>query len=407
MGSEADPRPVVMKFGGSSLATHDDMRAVAKFVVAGTGTRPVVVVVSAMGKTTNQLQRDAKALCEEPPARELDMLMTTGERHAMAMLALAITSAGRSAISLTGSQCGIITDHQHGRARIVEVRPFRILDELAAGHVVIVGGFQGVSYKREVTTLGRGGSDTTAVALAAALGADCEIYSDVDGVYSADPNLIAGAQRLDEIDSAEMLALSRAGARVLHARAVEIARERDIVLYARRTSDHGEGLQTVIRSSGAVPSGIRAITSEPVSRLNLEFPSEGEDVLIAPAVALCGLGLRYLQVSRVGASAWVPRARLPEIERAIAAARSSEPDAWRALGEVRFDSEFCAVTCVGSGLDERPELWGGVAECLGDAGIPVHAVRSDVNSVALLIAEHQGDDAARLLHDALVIQTPA
>jgi aspartate kinase len=141
------------------------------------------------------------------------MLLSTGEREAMTFLAIAIQALGRSAISFTGSQCGIITDHQHGRARIIEVRPFRILDELAAGHIVIVGGFQGVSYKREVTTLGRGGSDTTAVALAAALSADCEIYSDVDGVYSADPGEVPDAQRIPEISYESMQALARAGAK--------------------------------------------------------------------------------------------------------------------------------------------------------------------------------------------------
>ena len=156
---------------------------------------------------------------DPPPARELDMLLSTGERNAMALLAIAIHARGQRAISLTGSQCGIITDHQPGRARIVEVRPFRILDEIAAGQIVIVGGFQGVSYKREVTTLGRGGSDTSAVALAAALGADCEIYSDVDGVYDADPRDVSGASRIDELDyeQAQALSASASGLSAPHA----------------------------------------------------------------------------------------------------------------------------------------------------------------------------------------------
>ncbi|MCA9690951.1 MAG: aspartate kinase, partial [Myxococcales bacterium] len=157
-------RPVVMKFGGSSVADLERLRRVARRVVARAQERKVAVVVSAMGKTTNNLVAEACALLDPPPARELDMLMTTGERISMALLAIAIAAEGRTAISLTGSQCGIITNHQAGRARIVEVRPFRVEDEWAEGHVVIVGGFAGVSYKREVTTLGRGGSDTTAVA---------------------------------------------------------------------------------------------------------------------------------------------------------------------------------------------------------------------------------------------------
>ena len=206
-----------MKFGGSSVADLERLRHVARRVVERAAQQPVVVVVSAMGKTTDALLTQARALADPPPARELDMLLTTGEREAMTLLAIAIQSLGRRAISLTGSQCGIITDHQHGRARIMEVRPFRIDDELAAGNIVIVGGFQGVSYKREVTTLGRGGSDTTAVALAAALAADCEIYSDVDGVYSADPSEVPDARRIPEISYETMQALARAGARVLHA----------------------------------------------------------------------------------------------------------------------------------------------------------------------------------------------
>src|SRR5690606_36653798 len=157
------------------------------------------------------------------------------ERQSMAILAMAIQSLGHPAISLTGSQAGIITTHRHGRARIVEVRPLRVQDELAAGQVVVVGGFQGVSYKREVTTLGRGGSDTTAVALAAALGADCEIYSDVDGVYSSDPRQVDGVHRLEEISFEEMRALSRAGAKVLHAQAVQLAEDADISIFVRAT----------------------------------------------------------------------------------------------------------------------------------------------------------------------------
>ncbi|PIW69406.1 MAG: aspartate kinase, partial [Ignavibacteriales bacterium CG12_big_fil_rev_8_21_14_0_65_30_8] len=194
-------RVIVQKYGGSSVADFDKIKLIAKkiFDIADNNTR-IVVVVSAMGKTTNQFIQMAKEISENPPRREMDMLLSTGERITMSLLCMALSELGKDSISLTGSQCGIITDDRHNNARVIEVRPFRVQDELAKGKVVVVGGFQGVSYKRDITTLGRGGSDTTAVALAAALNAErCEIYSDIDGVYSADPSIIKNAKHLKEI----------------------------------------------------------------------------------------------------------------------------------------------------------------------------------------------------------------
>jgi aspartate kinase len=189
-----------------------------------------------MGKTTDQLLGLARSVTGEPPRRELDMLLSTGERISMALLAMALEARGLSAISFTGSQSGILTNDRHSGARIIEVRPVRIEDELERGKVVIVAGFQGMSYKREITTLGRGGSDTTAVALAAALGADCEIYSDVDGVYSADPRVVTDAHRLDRLGYEEMQELAEHGAKVLNAQAVEWARRHGVVILARATA---------------------------------------------------------------------------------------------------------------------------------------------------------------------------
>lgn len=238
---------IVQKFGGSSVADVAGIRRVAAHAVATrrSGKR-VVVVVSAMGKTTDGLVKLAHEVTPTPDRRELDMLLTAGERIAMAILAMAIRDLGEPATSLTGSQCGLITNDAPGGARIVEVRPFRVQDALDAGQIVIVAGFQGVSWKKEVTTLGRGGSDTTAVALAAALSAEaCEIYSDVDGVYSADPRKVADARRLDELGHDEMLAMARAGAKVLGADAVAWARLHDVALYAR-ASDGRVG-ETIVR----------------------------------------------------------------------------------------------------------------------------------------------------------------
>ncbi len=234
---------IVQKYGGSSVADVAKIQRVAERVATtrAQGSQ-VVVVVSAMGDTTDELLALARKVSPDPHRRELDMLLTAGERISMALLGLALQAGGVEAVSFTGSQSGIITDGAHTNARILEVRPVRILEELARGRVVIVAGYQGVSREKEVTTLGRGGSDTTAIALAAALEAEvCEIYSDVDGVYTADPRLVPGARRLSELSHEEMQQLSLSGAKVLNAQAVEFARDRGIVIHARSTFASGPG----------------------------------------------------------------------------------------------------------------------------------------------------------------------
>ncbi len=228
---------VVHKYGGSSVADIEKIQKVAaKVVDAAAAGYGMVVVVSAMGKTTDGLLQMARQIAPEPPRRELDMLLSVGERITMSLLSMAIHRLGYEAISFTGSQSGIVTTDSHSNARIIEVRPFRIQDELARNRIVIVAGYQGTSYKREITTLGRGGSDTTAIALAAALEAErVEIYSDVDGVYSADPRIVPEARRLDEVDIDEMLTLSRSGAKVMAGDALEYARKHGIAIYAKST----------------------------------------------------------------------------------------------------------------------------------------------------------------------------
>src|SRR5574338_622621 len=234
---------VVQKYGGSSVADADKIKLVAQRIARTKAAgKKVVVVVSAMGKTTNSLIEKAKAISASPSRRELDMLLTCGEREAMSLLTMACAEEGLEAISFTGSQAGILTNDSHANARIVEVRPFRVEDELARGRIVIVAGFQGVSYKREVTTLGRGGSDTTAVALAGALGAEyCEICSDVDGVYTGDPRVVDATSLIEAISHEEMLELTSHGAKVLHAESVEFARRTGVALYARATFSEGAG----------------------------------------------------------------------------------------------------------------------------------------------------------------------
>lgn len=240
---------IVQKYGGSSVSDIDKIRKVAeKAVETKRAGNQVVVVVSAMGNTTNELIGLAHQLHDAPPRREMDMLVSVGERITIALLSMAMHALGEEAISFTGSQSGIITNDNHHHARIVEVRPFRIQDELERGRLVIVAGYQGVSYKREITTLGRGGTDTTAVALTAALGAErCEIYSDVDGVFSADPRAIPGAEKLEEVTYDEMIALARGGAKVLNAEAVAYAKRHGIAIYAKSTFAGPEKTGTVIR----------------------------------------------------------------------------------------------------------------------------------------------------------------
>ncbi len=236
-------RVVVLKFGGSSVANPEKILRVAEKVVA---TRKkgydVVVVVSAMGDTTDNLLSLAKTVNPNPHRRELDMLLSVGERISMALLSMAIAKLGYDAISLTGSQSGIITNDSHNNARIIEIRPYRIQDELERGKIVIVAGYQGVSYRKEITTLGRGGSDTTAVALAAALDAQyCEIYSDVDGVYSADPRVVENAEKLEHISYQSMQEYAEAGAKVLNSQAVEFAKKKGIAIYCKSTFSDGSG----------------------------------------------------------------------------------------------------------------------------------------------------------------------
>jgi aspartate kinase len=261
---------VVQKYGGSSVADTTKLRRVAERVMQTQKSgHAVVVVVSAMGETTDELLTLAKTISQNPDRRELDMLLSAGERISMALLSMAIRELGGDAISFTGSQSGIITNDRHVDARIIEVRPFRVQDELARGKIVVIAGYQGVSYRREVTTLGRGGSDTTAVAMAAALGAEwCEICSDVDGIYTADPRVVRQARRIATLSYEETQELAESGAKVLNAQAVEFAKDRGIAIYARSAASQLPGNDpsedgTVVRKFGPrLPGSVAGIASE-------------------------------------------------------------------------------------------------------------------------------------------------
>ncbi len=380
-------RIVVQKYGGSSLATPAHIQAVARNIV---DTRErghdVVVVVSAMGKSTNELLALAHQVSAQPSRRELDMLLSVGERISMALLSMAVADLGQEAISFTGSQCGIMTNDRHVNARIVEVRPFRVQDELERGRVVIIAGFQGTSYRREVTTLGRGGSDTTAVAMAAALGGDCEIYSDVDGVYSADPRVVPTAAHLPSLDYDEMGALARAGAKVLNAEAIRIAREQGIAVYARATADPG-GRETVVRRN---PSPQGALVRGVASR-------NGLVLLRGPA----GPGLEPETLQRlVGAQAvlrrWTKQAGLQEY---WFDPRDQEIPPLPGLERI----EPCSsVTVVGRDVDQDPALVGRVQDLVAGTGLPLEGLQLADCSITLLLGAGDPSPAVRLLHHELI-----
>lgn len=311
---------LVQKYGGSSVADVERMGRVADRVVAAKRAGyDVVVVVSAMGKTTDQLLAMAKSAAAagvaspiDPPRRELDMLVSTGERVSMALLSIAIHARGFDAVSLTGSQSGILTNDRHFDARILEVRPHRIEDELARGKIVIVAGYQGMSYRREITTLGRGGSDTTAVALAAALGAErCEIYSDVDGVYSADPRVVGDPVHLPELDLDVLAEMAEAGAKVLNAQAVQWAKRARIAIHARKTSDplSPAARETVARTlEGAV--GVRAVVGLP--RVTLVRAPHAEAAALVRTVAEIDVPVAVSVAQADGLAFAVPLANVPD-----------------------------------------------------------------------------------------------
>jgi aspartate kinase len=388
---------IVQKYGGSSVADVERLGRVADRIAATRRAgHAVVAVVSAMGKTTDGLLTLARQVTgdKEPPRRELDMLVSTGERVAMALLSIAIEARGIEAISFTGSQCGIITNDRHFDARIIEVRPHRIEDELARGRVVIVAGYQGMSYKREITTLGRGGSDTTAVALAAALAAErCEIYSDVDGIYSADPRVVPDATHLAELDCDVLQDLAHAGAKVINAHAVEWARRAGIAIYARSsfTAPSDTPRQTIVRTNVPSERAARAVCCDRQVALVEANGNHAPSRLLAaveratiPVLAFHGgVGSARAVLSLISTPDW-PRAR-----RELSA-----------LGSVRDDVAWVSV--VGAALGATPEALAAFRRIFDEGGIGAHAFDVTPLRLSALVDSAQADDAQRALHAALV-----
>jgi aspartate kinase len=383
---------IVQKYGGSSVADTERIKQVAaRIVETRKQGKRMVVVVSAMGKTTDQLLQKAREIAPSPSRRELDMLLSCGERISMALLSMAVSELGCESISLTGSQCGIITNDRHSGARIIEVRPIRVQDELDAGRIVIVAGFQGVSYKREVTTLGRGGSDTTAVALAAALAAEyCEICSDVDGVYTADPRIVSAAQMLHAISCDEMLELAEHGAKVLHSGCVEIARRTGIALYARATAKIGGGTRIDLAGAGEKVDAVGVTGQKQLVRVRAEGEGCIDRVLAATSAAR--VPALHLDTDMESADLWFGLADVPD---------------WAALRErFRQDLEILegvgAVTVVGDGIGGNPQKLQRARNVARDIGVEIVAMSTSPLRVSLFCSEAEVDRLVQALHHEFI-----
>jgi aspartate kinase len=387
---------VVQKYGGSSVADVDKLRRVAERVMR---TRreghDVVVVVSAMGDTTDELLALATKVSANPDRRELDMLLTAGERISMALLSIAIRELGGESISFTGSQSGIITNDRHADARIIEVRPFRVQDELARGRIVVIAGYQGMSYRREVTTLGRGGSDTTAVAMAAALGAEyCEICSDVDGVYTADPRVVPHARRIGTLSYEETQELAESGAKVLNAQAVEFAKEKGIAIYARATASALPGTDpsadgTVVRKHPPrMPGTVVGVASE---KEVLVVECDGHALQLLETLDEHHVAGKQLQAG-AGTTVVLSRENLHEenrLRRVLAERFGSRCQISDSLG---------AVSVVGAGINASFDNVRRGSRTLAAAGIaPAHISTSSFR-ITWMLDRTRLNEAVRLLH---------
>jgi len=396
---------IVQKYGGTSVGDVDRIRAVADRVAsAREGGYDVCVVVSAMGDTTDDLTRMAHALTPVPQPRELDMLLTSGERIAMSLLAIAINAKGCKAASYTGSQAGIITTTEHGKAKIVDVRPGRIQEALAAGNVVIVAGFQGVSTSLDVTTLGRGGSDTTGVALAAALDAEfCEIFTDVDGVYTTDPRICPDARRLDSISYEEMLEMAASGAKVLQLRSVEYARRHGVRVHVRSSftgepgtwvQDEGtEGMEQALISGVALDDTEAKITIEEVP----DRPGVAANIFKAVADESINVDMIVQNVSHSGTtdmSFTAPRADLSKLEDVL-------DRIVKEIGAARFvvDGGIAKISLIGAGMKSHPGVAADMFQVLAAEQVNIEMISTSSIRISCVIRSDDAERAVRAVHD--------
>ncbi len=404
---------VVQKFGGSSVADADSIKRVARRILA-TKQRgnDVVVVISAMGDTTDDLMDLALQVSPRPAPRELDMLLTTGERQSAALLAMALSDLGVEARSYTGSQAGVITTSQHGNARIIDITPGRVEKSLEDGDIVIVAGFQGVSQTtKDVTTLGRGASDTTAVALAAAVGADhVEIYSDVDGVFTADPRIVPGAHKINEISYEEMLEMAACGAKILHLRCVEYARKENIPIHVRSSFSNHEG--TWVRDNKnrkgesameeAIISGVVQDRGEAKITI-VDVPDQpGRAARIFDVIAKADINIDVIvqNVSEVGTGRTDISFTLPMSEGAkgIAALEAVRDEI--GFSDLRYDDQIGKVSVVGVGMRSHPGVTATFFEALAKQGINISMISTSEIRISVVVHSDDVDAAVRAAHTA-------
>nr|WP_197981137.1 MULTISPECIES: aspartate kinase [Frigoribacterium] len=401
---------IVQKFGGSSVADAESIKRVAKRIVetrkAG---NDVVVAVSAMGDTTDELLDLAHEVTPIPGGRELDMLLTAGERISMALLAMAIRSLGVEARSYTGSQAGMLTDAQHGKARIVDVTPGRIRDALDAGSVAIVAGFQGFNRTTgDITTLGRGGSDTTAVALAAALDADvCEIYTDVDGIFTADPRVVPKARKLDRITSEEMLELAAAGSKVLYIRAVEYARRHGVTLHVRSSFHNGEGTLVVNPKEGEnveepIISGVAGDLSEgKITVVGVpDVPGKAAQIFRTVAKTGANIDMIVQNISAASTSRTDISFTLPKSEGATVLQALESDRAEIGFESLQYDDQIGKLALVGAGMRTNAGVSARLFTALFEAGINIEMISTSEIRISVVTRADTLADALRVVHTA-------
>ncbi|MBK3643298.1 MULTISPECIES: aspartate kinase [Streptomyces] len=402
---------VVQKYGGSSVADAEGIKRVAKRIVeAKKNGNQVVVVVSAMGDTTDELIDLAEQVSPMPAGREFDMLLTAGERISMALLAMAIKNLGHEAQSFTGSQAGVITDSVHNKARIIDVTPGRIRTALDEGNIAIVAGFQGVSAdKKDITTLGRGGSDTTAVALAAALDAEvCEIYTDVDGVFTADPRVVKKAKKIDWISFEDMLELASSGSKVLLHRCVEYARRYNIPIHVRSSFSGLQGTWVSSEPIGdkkveqAIISGVAHDTSEAkVTVVGVpDKPGEAAVIFRAIADAEINIDMVVQNVSAASTGLTDISFTLPKTEGRKAIDALEKAKVGIGFDSLRYDDQIGKISLVGAGMKTNPGVTAAFFEALSDAGVNIELISTSEIRISVVTRADDVPDAVRAVHSA-------
>jgi len=401
---------VVQKYGGSSVATAERIRRVAERIVETKKQgNDVVVVVSAMGDTTDELLDLAQQVNPAPPAREMDMLLTSGERISNALVAMAIASLGAQAQSFTGSQAGVITTSSHGKAKIIDVTPGRVRSALDEGKIVLVAGFQGVSQDtKDITTLGRGGSDTTAVALAAALRADvCEIYTDVDGVYTADPRIVPDARRLEKVSFEEMLEMAACGAKVLMLRCVEYARRYNVPVHVRSSYSTKPG--TIVTGSmedipveEAILTGVAHDRSEAkITVVGLDDkPGSAAKVFRAVADAEINIDMVLQNISKVETGKTDITFTLPRELGPLGVEKLTGLKDEIGFTDLLYDDHIGKVSLVGAGMKSHPGVTALFCEALSKVGINIELISTSEIRISVLCRDTELDDAVRALHEA-------